>query len=82
MPWMSLSVSLLLFVSLFLLAFVRCFAVVIDVLSLMVCWNHVDGVAARWVSPCELLESCRHIALTPCRRCGEFVANVRALKAS
>ena len=44
MPRMSLSISLLLFVSLFL-AFVRCFARAVDMFRLIVvCWNHVDGV--------------------------------------
>ena len=43
-PWMSLSISMLLFVSLFL-AFVRCFAMAIDTLRLVVCWNYIDGVA-------------------------------------
>ena len=49
-PWMSLLISLLLFVSL-VLAFVRCFAIGIDMLRLVVCWNHIDGVAVLWVSP-------------------------------
>ena len=47
---MSLSISLSLFVNLFL-AFVRCFAMAIDMLRLVVCWNHVDGVAVWCVSP-------------------------------
>ena len=44
---MSLSISLLLFVSLFLLLFVRCFAMAINMFLrlLVVYWNHVDGVA-------------------------------------
>ena len=42
-PWISLFVSLSLFVSRFL-AFVRCFAMASEMLRLVVCWNHVDGV--------------------------------------
>ena len=54
----------------------------IDILRLVVCWNHIDGVAVWWVSPHELLESSLHTALTLCRRCcGKFVANVYVLKA-
>ena len=83
MPWMSLLISLLLFVSLFL-AFVRCFAMAIDMLRLVVCWNHIDGVAVWWVSPYEeSLDNSLHMALTPalCRRCcGEFVADMYVLK--
>ena len=30
------------------LAFVRCFAMAIDMFRLVVCWNHVDGVALWW----------------------------------
>ena len=82
MPWMSLSVSLVWFVSLFL-AFVKCFAMAIDMFRLVVCWNHVDGVAVWWVSPHESLDSSLHMVFTPCRRCcGDFVANVHALKAN
>ena len=80
-PQVSLSVSLSLFVSL-LLAFVRCFAAAIDALRLVVCWNHVGGVAVWWVSPRESLDSSLHMALAPRRRRGDFVASARALKAS
>ena len=60
MPWMSSSISLLLFVSLFL-AFVRRFAITIDTMfRLVVCWNHVDDVAVWWVSP-ESLDNSLHI---------------------
>ena len=45
-PWMSLSVSSFSFVSLFL-AFVRCFDMAID-MRLVVCWNHLDGVAVQY----------------------------------
>ena len=55
----------------------------IDMLRLVVCWNHIDGVAVWWVSPYESLENSLHLALTRCRRCcGEFVANVYALQAN
>ena len=79
-PWMTLSISLSLFVSLFL-AFVRCFAMAIDMWRLVVCWNHIDGVVVWWVSPYMSLHSSPHMVLTPSRRwCSEFVANVHALK--
>ena len=45
----------------------RCFAMVIDLLRLVVCWNHIDGVAVWWVSPYEPLDNSLHMAfLTPC----------------
>ena len=49
---MSLSISLLLFVSMFP-AFVRCLAMAIDMLRLVVCWSHIDGVVVWQVSPYE-----------------------------
>ena len=70
MPWMSLSISLSLFVSLFL-AFVRCFAMATDTTMMrlvVVCWNHIDGVAIRWVPTYEPHDNSLHImVLTPCR---------------
>ena len=48
MPWMSLSISLLLFVSLFLAFVRRCFAMTVDMLRLVVCCNHIYGVAVWW----------------------------------
>ena len=79
MLWMSLSISLLLFVNLFL-AFVRCFSMAIGVFRLVDCWNqHIAGVVVVWwVSPYEPLDN---MVFTPCRRCcDEIVANVYALK--
>ena len=56
------------------LAFVRCFAMAIDMFRSVVCWNHVDGVAVWWVSSYESLDNSLHMAFTPCRRCcGELV---------
>ena len=55
----------------------------IGALRLVVCWNHVDGMAVWWVSPSESLDNSFHMAFALCRRCcGEFVASVPALKAS
>ncbi len=74
---MSFSICLSLFVNLFL-AFVKCRAMAIDVSRLAVCWNHVDGVVVRCVSPRASVDSSLHVALTPCGRCcGEFDASVR-----
>jgi hypothetical protein len=53
-----------------------CFAMAINVCRPVVCWNHIDGVAAHWASPRASLGSSLHMVLTPCRRfCGEFVTN-------
>ena len=49
---------------------------------LVVCWNHVDGMVVWWVSQYKSLDNSLHMAFTLCRRCcGEFAANVYALKA-
>ena len=62
-PWMPLSISLSLFVSLFL-AFARCFAMAIEMLRLgLVCWNYIDGVAVLCVSLCASLDSSLHHAV-------------------
>ena len=44
--------------------FVRCFAMAIDMLRLVVCWNLIDGVAVWWLSPYESLDSSLHMVLT------------------
>ena len=82
--WYATEVLLYFFidgVSLFL-ASVRCFAMAIDVLRLLLCWNYIDdGVVVWWVSSYMSLDSCFHMVLTPCRKCcGEVAANGYALK--
>ena len=56
-----LSISLLLFVSLFLAIVLRCFAMAIDMLRLVICWNRIDGVGVWW----EFLDISLHMASMP-----------------
>ena len=61
-----LSICMSLFASSFC-AFVKYLAILaIDILSLVVCWNHIDGVVVWSVSPYVLSYSSLRMALTQC----------------